>query len=452
MNVQNGGPNEASEAGSAPDTGSKPMGSDAPLAGGEAMSAAHIGGEPVEAPVDHAAAPAVTEGEAHAEPVIDSEAVEPSPPETPAESLAETEAAETEEEQEEIAAPPKPEPPRSNKSLMVAAGVVLLGAAGYLGWSQFVAEPEAPAPVVAPAPGVSPTVLPPRHAEVRPGDDRSGMAPTPAPAESPKAEHGSASPPPASPATRPSPEIDAAKTSAAETTLAAKLAATQAALERATQRLQALEGQAAAPKSDARAPNEVGMARAGDASARIVVAQSLLTALRQGDDFTPQVTALQGFDGDSPRILSLRAALNSPSAAKLAADFATLEPKLAKAAAPPSEAARSDGLKSDAPAAKPESFGKTVLAFVEARVEKLVKISPADAPDNEQTGERIKRIEQKLLRGDIAGALAERSLLPEPAVLLSADWAKGAQQRLDAEMAAKAELSEAMEAFGKNKS
>jgi hypothetical protein len=43
-------------------------------------------------------------------------------------------------------------------------------------------------------------------------------------------------------------------------------------------------------------------------------------------------------------------------------------------------------------------------------------------------------------------------LLPEPAVLLSADWAKGAQQRLDAEMAAKAELSEAMEAFGKNKS
>ena len=81
-----------------------------------------------------------------------------------------------------------------------------------------------------------------------------------------------------------------------------------------------------------------------------------------------------------------------------------------------------------------------------------MKISPADAPDNEQTGERIERIEQKLLRGDIAGALAERSLLPEPAVLLSADWAKGAQQRLDAEMAAKAELSEAMEAFGKNKS
>ena len=202
--------------------------------------------------------------------------------------------------------------------------------------------------------------------------------------------------------------------------------------------------------------NEVGAARAGDASARIVVAQSLLTALRQGDDFTPQVTALQGFDGDSPRILSLRAALNSPSAAKLAADFATLEPKLAKAAAPQSEAAKSEALKPQEDKAQDSSakrtVGQTVLAYIGARVEKLVKISPADAPDNEQTGERLKRIEQKLLRGDIAGALAERSLLPEPAILLSADWAKGAQQRLEAEMAAKAELSEAMEAFGKNKS
>ena len=55
MNEQNGGPNEASEAGSTPDTGSKPLGADAPLAGGEAISADHIGGEPVETPVDHAA-------------------------------------------------------------------------------------------------------------------------------------------------------------------------------------------------------------------------------------------------------------------------------------------------------------------------------------------------------------------------------------------------------------
>jgi hypothetical protein len=248
------------------------------------------------------------------------------------------------------------------------------------------------------------------------------------------------------------PETKAAEGSSAESTLAAKLAATQAALERATQKLQALEGQAAAPKSDARAPSEVGVARAGDASARIVVAQSLLTALRQGDDFTAQVTALQGFDGDSPRILSLRAALNSPSAAKLAADFATLEPSLAKAAAPKSAHVAKPQEAKPQETKTAQNYGQAVLAFIETRVEKLVKISPADAPDDEQTGARLKRIEQKLLRGDIAGALAERSLLPEPAILLSADWAKGAQARLDAEMAAKAELAEAMEAFGRNKS
>ena len=223
-------------------------------------------------------------------------------------------------------------------------------------------------------------------------------------------------------------------------------------MERATQRLQALEDQAAAPKSDARAATEVGAARAGDASARIVVAQSLLTALRQGDDFTAQVTALQGFDGDSPRILSLRAALNSPNAAKLAADFAALEPKLARAAAPKSSQVAKPQEAKPQEIKTAQNYGQAVLAFIESRVEKLVKISPADAPDDEQTGERLKRIEQKLLRGDIAGALAERTLLPEPAILLSADWAKGAQARLEAEMAAKAELAEAMEAFGRSKS
>jgi hypothetical protein len=447
MSAQNGGPNETSEAGSKPDIGSRPdslkpkPGPDAPFAGltqdepvvdADAREAREVQGDrPVDphAPVEVSPESPAHLGEPVEEPVIASEAGESLQTEAAAESSAE----EDEEfvEQDHILKPAAVKP-RIGGSMILLAGVAVLGL-GYLGWTQFVAQPETPEPVAPPAP----VVEPPRHAEAR-----RDVAPTPPiPAEASKGERQSASP---------APQTKAAEAPSSEATLLAKLAATQAALERATQKLQALEGQAAAPKSDARAAAEVGSARAGDASARIVVAQSLLTALRQGDDFTAQVTALQGFDGDSPRILSLRAALNSPSAAKLAADFAALEPKLARAAAPKSAKSAQEDKPKEARTAP--NYGETVLAFIEARVDKLVKISPADEPDNEQTGERLKRIEQKLLRGDIAGALAERSLLPEPAILLSADWAKGAQARLEAEMAAKAELAEAMEAFGRNKS
>ena len=452
MSEQNGGPNEASEAGSKPDIGSTPdaskptPGPDAPLAGhkdepvigAEAEDAQAVHGERLVDP--HAPAEVSPEspaplGEAVEEPVVVSEAGESLKTGAEADSSAE----EDEEfvEQDHILKP-APVKPRINRPVMLLAGAAVLSLAGYLGWSQFVAQPETPESVATPAP----VVEPPKHAEAS-----RDVAPTPPiPAEANKSEHESSS----SSSSSPAPETKAAEAPSSDATLLAKLAATQAALERATQKLQALEGQAAAPKSDARAATEVGSARAGDASARIVVAQSLLTALRQGDDFTAQVTALQGFDGDSPRIISLRAALNSPSAAKLAADFAALEPKLARAAAPKAAQSEQDDKPKEARTA--HNYGETVLAFIETRVEKLVKISPADAPDDEQTGARLKRIEQKLLRGDIAGALAERSLLPEPAIVLSADWAKGAQTRLEAEMAAKAELSEAMDAFGRNKS
>jgi hypothetical protein len=436
MSDQNGGPKEASEAGSKPDIDSRPDILDTrpdaskPTPGPEAPLAGHSDEPVIDAGANEARAASAEdsptiEGEPVEEPVIVSEAGEAFQTETAAEAVEEEEAFA---EQARIAEPAAVKP---RNTAMLLAGAAVLSLAGYVGWTQFVAQPETPAPVATPAP----VVAPPKQAEVR----RDIAPTTPVSGEAVRKTES-----PVAPGTKPAEPLTS------EATLLAKLAATQAALERATQKLQALEGQAAAPKSDARAATEVGAARAGDASARIVVAQSLLTALRQGDDFTAQVTALQGFDGDSPRILSLRAALKSPSAAKLAADFAALEPKLARAAAPKSAPSAQDDKPKEVRTA--HNYGETVLAFIETRVEKLVKISPADAPDDEQTGARLKRIEQKLLRGDIAGALAERTLLPEPALLLSADWAKGAQTRLDAELAAKAELAEAMEAFGRNKS
>jgi hypothetical protein len=229
--------------------------------------------------------------------------------------------------------------------------------------------------------------------------------------------------------------------------MAAQLAATQAALEQVSQRLKAVEGQLTAPKADARAPlaaRDAGPANTGDASARVVVAQSLLAAVRQGDDYTPMLAALQNLGGDFGRLARLRAGLKAPAPAKLAEDFAALAPKIIASAAP--AASQPTETKT------PRGFGETAWTFLEVRLKKMVKIRPASAPDEDATAARIDRIEKDLARNDIAGALAERAQLPAPALSLTADWASAAQARLDAEEAAKAELAQALQNLSKSKS
>jgi hypothetical protein len=229
--------------------------------------------------------------------------------------------------------------------------------------------------------------------------------------------------------------------------MAARLASTQAALEQVTKRLQAVEGQLAAPKTESRAElaaREAGPSNAGDVSARIVAAQSLLSAIRQGDDYAPMLTALQNFGGDSDRLVRLRAGLTAPDANRLAKDFAALAPKILADAAPPEPGPQQVGT--------PKNFGQSVLAFLAIRAEKLVRIRPAGAPDDDETVNRVTRIEKDLARGDLVAALAERAQLPAPALALTANWAAGAQARLDAEQAAKAELAAALQGLSKSKS
>ena len=81
-----------------------------------------------------------------------------------------------------------------------------------------------------------------------------------------------------------------------------------------------------------------------------------------------------------------------------------------------------------------------------------MRIRPSGAPDGDEQASRVDRIEKDLARGDLAAALAERAQLPAPALALSAEWAGGAQARLDAEEAAKAELTAALQALTKSKS
>ena len=148
MSEQNGGPNEANEAGSTPGAGSKPnMGPDAPLAG-------HHGAEPpIDAEAgetsaihgDHPVDPPVPAGESVEPPVerVEELVTGSEPSEAAAESDAKAE------EEEELAAwEPIPErvaeKPRKNSPMMVAAGAAVIGLAGYYGLSQFVRRPNRP--------------------------------------------------------------------------------------------------------------------------------------------------------------------------------------------------------------------------------------------------------------------------------------------------------------------
>jgi hypothetical protein len=234
----------------------------------------------------------------------------------------------------------------------------------------------------------------------------------------------------------------AAEKALAETTN--RLAATQSVLDQVTARLQAVEGQLAAPKTDSRAvaaEREASVSRAGNASARIVAAQSLLSAIRQGDDYAPMLAALENLGGDPERVAVLRAGLAAPNEQGLAKDFAAVAAKTLAAAAPPAPQAKA-----------PENFAGTVLAFLENRAEKLVRIRPDGAPGDSDAALRIGKIEKDLARGDIAAAMAERAQLPAPALVVTAGWAAKAQSRIDAELAAKAELAAALQELSKSKS
>lgn len=285
-----------------------------------------------------------------------------------------------------------------------------------------------------------PVASPPAFAKseaAQPAADTTAAAPKDAMAQAP----AEAAPAPATIAPAPKSSDDKA------TQLAAQLAATRAELDSVKQRLQTVEGQLAAPKSDARAElaaRDAGPASKANASARIVVAQSLLTSLKQGDDYGAQLAALQEFGSDPARLERLRAGLSAPGAAKLAASFVALAPKISAAVAPPSQPARAAG--------EPHGLGDKVWAFIEARAEKLVRVRPANAPDRDAASTLVDDIEQKLLRGDLAGALAERAKLPASALTVTADWARDAQARLDAEEAAKAELDQSLQTLTKRKS
>jgi hypothetical protein len=396
-----------------------------------------------------------------AAPLIEGEAQEiPAPEEAPAESPSEPESSPPAAAESRRASP-------SWMPLAALAGVAALGVGFYFSWEQYGQErPPAPG-MSAPAPK---TIAPPKSEPVKSEPVKSEppksepVKAEPAKAEPPKTLVAPTKAPDAVAAPKP-PESAAAKptlTSPAEKADATRppesasksgsdafvgrLAAAEAALAQANERLQALEAKLNGPKAESRAelsPPDANPARTGDAAARLVLARGLLDALRQGDDATASLDALQALGADPARLAQIRASL-ADTPKKLAADFAALAPKIQAALEPKAEA---PGAKSEN---KPVHFAETVWVYLQSRAKNLVKVRAAHGPADEAAA-HLQAIGKALERDDLAAAQVEYAALPENARALAADWQKALHARLAAEQAAAAEWADAVKSLAKLK-
>jgi hypothetical protein len=231
----------------------------------------------------------------------------------------------------------------------------------------------------------------------------------------------------------------------------AQLIEAQAQLAALTQRLVAAEARIEA-KAETRAPAapDLAPARSAEAAARLAVAQQTLAAFRHDGDAAPLVAALASMGADPAGVEHMRAGLSAPGVAALTAEFAKLAPQIVDAAAP-----------APAPAQQPagsdlQRFGERALTFLQSRVEKMVRVRPAGSAEPggsamDQAARQVATALKLLRAGDLAGAVAEEGRLPEPARAVAADWAKAANDRLAAEVAAKAEVEAALVGLTKAK-
>jgi hypothetical protein len=119
-----------------------------------------------------------------------------------------------------------------------------------------------------------------------------------------------------------------------------------------------------------------------------------------------------------------------PSVAVLARELTALTPALVRASgAEPSE----------------DSF----LGRLQSNAQKLVRVSPVDAPPGDDPGAIIARIDVDARRSDIAAALAEIARLPDAARSLAGAWVKKAEAREAAIAASRRIAADALAALSK---
>jgi hypothetical protein len=174
-------------------------------------------------------------------------------------------------------------------------------------------------------------------------------------------------------------------------------------------------------------------ASADDRLARIFsVTGALRAAVERGAPYQAELAAVKSLGGDPNVVAALEpfAATGVPSADALAHELAALTPALRQAAG----SAPSDG---------------TFLGRLENNAQKLVRVTPIDAPAGDDPAAVTARINADAAHADIAGALADIARLPESIRTLADSWVKKADARNAALTASRRVAADALAALAK---
>ena len=164
---------------------------------------------------------------------------------------------------------------------------------------------------------------------------------------------------------------------------------------------------------------EAARTEAGDAGRRaalVVGLGALRAAVDRGQPYAAELKAAQslGLPAPASEALAPHAERGLATTGALAQRFSALSPALMRAAPGPA----AEG---------------TLLERLTASAQSLVRIRPVGEAAGDDVPTVIARVEAKLRRGDLAGALADFDRLPEPVRALGADWAAEARARAAAE-------------------
>lgn len=211
----------------------------------------------------------------------------------------------------------------------------------------------------------------------------------------------------------------ATRAQAVESRLDAVSAAAARQVEAAESRIAALAGdlakQAEVTQAAAARLATLDQARLlGQRAVRLVGIEVLRSAVDRGGAYAAELRGALalGIDPAALEPLSAAAERGVPTRLAVQRGFASLAPQLARA-----EPAAEGGF----------------LDRLAANAQGLVRIRPAGEAAGDSVPAVVARVEAKLARGDLAGALADFDALPEPVKAKASDWAGGARARLAAD-------------------
>ena len=168
-----------------------------------------------------------------------------------------------------------------------------------------------------------------------------------------------------------------------------------------------------------------------DRSARLTIAaEALRAAVERGAPYQGELNAVKALGVDAKKAEALEAFAGSgvPSATALAGELAALTPALQDAS-------------------EPQSGNIGFVERLKSNAQKLVRITPLNAPPGNDPAAVLDRIRLDTAHADIAAARADIEALPDAAKSLAAGWSKKAAAREAALAASRQIAAEALAAL-----